>query len=389
MHMRNRLFQVASATTIALVVALSMAVLAAQSQSGTKAQAQPGTKKALPQTTTSTDAAIKDSAERFKKSVELKNYTVPKKPWGEPDLSGVWLTATYTRLQRPTELGDKEFYTEDEAIAEYKKAAESDAEVDPRTVHYDWKEYAMDAWQGGATPNLRTSLIVEPKNGRLPPLVPEAQQRRAAAAAAARQQDPMLGIRTFGNLYTRCVLGLGAIPLVRGGMPGADSAAAAAGVTAEAYFFQSPGYLTIVMQSNNDVRIIPTDGKRPHIPSQVRQWLGDSRGHWEGNTLVVETTNFNDPKPATHFLGATESIQLVERFTRIGPNTIRYQYTVTDPKTWTTPWSVDSTMPRVDPSMIYEFACHEQNYGLINVVTGTQIRFREGVRDLRGNGAPE
>ena len=378
--MRNRILWVTTALTGATVVALSMAVLVAQAPSGGK--------KALPQTTTSTDAAIKASEEAFKKTLELKNYTVPKKPWGEPDLSGVWLTATYTRLQRPEELGDKEFFTEAEAIAEYKKAAESDAEVDPRTVHYDWKEYAMDAWQGGATPNLRTSLIVDPKNGRLPPLTPEAQQRRAAAAAAAKQQDPMLGVRTFGNLYTRCVLGLGALPLVRGGMPGADSAAAAAGVTAEAFFFQSPGYVTIVMQSNNDVRIIPTDN-RPHAPSQVRQWLGDSRGHWEGNTLVVESTNFNDPKPATHFLGSTDSLSIVERFTRVGPNTMRYQYTVTDPKTWTRPWSVDTTMPRIDPSMIYEFACHEQNYGLINVVTGTQIRFREGTRDLRGNGAPE
>jgi hypothetical protein len=380
MHMRNRMLWMAGAATLATVMSLSMTVLLAQAPAGTK--------KALPPTTTNTDAAIKASADAFKKSVELKNYTVPKKSWGEPDISGVWLTATYTRLQRPTELGDKEFYTEEEAIAEYKKAEESDAEVDPRTVHYDWKEYAMDAWQGGATPNLRTSLIVDPKNGRLPPLTPEAQQRRQAAAAAARQMDPMLGVKTFGNLYTRCVLGLGAIPLVRGGMPGADSAATAAGVTAEAFFFQSPGYVTIVMQSNNDVRIIPTDN-RPHVPSQVRQWLGDSRGHWEGNTLVVETTNFFDPKPATNFQGSTDQLQLVERFTRVGPNTMRYQYTVTDPKTWTRPWSVDTTMPRVDPSMIYEFACHEQNYGLINVVTGTQIRFREGVRDLRGNGAPE
>src|SRR5437762_1044931 len=291
--MRNRMLRIASALTLAMVVALSVAVVVAQTPSGPKA---------LPKTTTSTDDAIKASADAFKKSVELKNYATPKKPWGEPDLSGVWLTATYTRLQRPEELGDKEFYTEAEAIAEYKKAAESDAEVDPRTVHYDWKEYAMDAWQGGATPNLRTSLIVDPKNGRLPPLVPEAQQRRTVAAAAARQRDPAAGVKTFGNLYTRCVLGLGAIPLVRGGMPGADSAAAAAGVTAEAFFFQSPGYLTIVMQSNNDVRIIPTNS-RPHVPGQVRQWLGDSRGHWEDTTLVVETTNFSDPKPATNFLG--------------------------------------------------------------------------------------
>ncbi len=353
--MRNRMLWTSSALILAMVVAASMAVLVAQVPSGSKAQTPSG-KKALPPPTTTTEAAVKAAAR---------------------DWRGVWNPATYTRLQRPEELGNKAFYTEEEAISEYKKAAESDAEVDPRTVHYDWKEYAMDAWQGGTRPNLRTSLIFDPENGRLPPLVPEAQQRRAAAAAAARQRDPMLGIKTFGNLYTRCVLGLGAIPLVRGGNPGADSAAAAAGVTAEAFFFQSPGYLTIIHQSNNDVRIIPVNGG-PHVPGQVRQWLGDSRGHWEGNTLVVETTNFNAKTPATNFLGSTDALQIVERFTRIGPNTVGYQYTVTDPKTWTRPWSVDTVMPRIDPSMIYEFACHEQNYGLINVVTGTQIREREG-----------
>ena len=372
--MRNRMLRMASAVTLAMVVALSVTVVVAQTPSG---------KKELPKSTTNTDEAIKEAADAFKAANALKAYTVPKTPWGDPDLRGVWNTATYTRLQRPEELGNKAFFTEEEAIAEYKKAAESDAEVDPRTVHYDWKEYAMDAWQGGVRPNLRTSLIVDPENGRLPALVPEAQQRRAAAAAAARQRDPAAGIKTFGNLYTRCVLGLGALPLVRGGQPGADSAAAAAGVTAEAFFFQSPGYLTIVMQSNNDVRIIPVDN-RPHLPGQVRVWLGDSRGHWEGNTLVVETANFNAKTPATNFLGSTDALQIVERFTRVGPNTVRYQYTVTDPKTWTKPWSVDTTMPRVEPSMIYEFACHEQNYGLMNVVTGTQIREREGTRDMRG-----
>jgi len=381
--MRNRMLRTASVLIIATVVALSMAVLVAQTPS---AKPAPSGKQALPSTTTDPEEAIKAAADAFKKETSLKAYVVPKTPWGDPDLRGVWNTATYTRLQRPEELGNKAFYTEEEAIAEYKKAAESDAEVDPRTVHYDWKEYAMDAWQGGTRPNLRTSLIVSPENGRLPPLVAEAQQRRQAAAAANRQRDPAVGIKTFGNLYTRCVLGLGALPLVRGGMPGADSAAAAAGVTAEAFFFQSPGYLTIVMQSNNDVRIIPTNGS-PHVPSQVRTWLGDSRGHWEGNTLVVESTNFNSKEPATNFLGSTDQLTIVERFTRVGPNTMRYEYTVTDPKTWTRPWSVDTTMPRVDPSLIYEFACHEQNYGLINVVTGTQIRERDGTRDLRGFGA--
>ena len=370
-----RMLQVFRALTLVVVTA-SMAVLVAQAPSGGKA---------LPSTTTSTDAAIKAAAEAAKSAAALKAWTAPRTPWGDPDLRGVWMTATYTPLQRPADLGTKAFYTEEEAVTAFKRAVEADAEVDPRTVHYDWKEYGMEAWQAGATPNLRTSLIVAPADGRLPPLTPEAQKRREAAGAAAKQRTPAAGVRTFGNLYTRCVLGLGAIPLVRGGNPGADSAAAAAGVTAEALFFQSPGYLTIVMQSNNDARIIPVDG-RPHVPSQVRLWLGDSRGRWEGNTLVVETTNYNAKTPATNFLGSTDALQIVEKFTRVGPNTIRYEYTVTDPNTWTRPWSVDTQMPRVDPSIIYEFACHEQNYGLINVVMGTQIREREGTGRARPAG---
>src|SRR6476620_6050850 len=163
MHMRNRMLWVTTAITLAMVGALSITVLVAQTPAAGK--------KALPKTTTDTDAAIKAAADAFKKETELKTYTVPKTPWGDPDLRGVWNTATYTRLQRPEELGNKAFYTEEEAIAEYKKAAE----VDPRTVHYDWKEYAMDAWQGGTRPNLRTTLIVDPENGRLPALVPEAR----------------------------------------------------------------------------------------------------------------------------------------------------------------------------------------------------------------------
>lgn len=335
-----------------------------------------------------TEVAIKAAAEAARKEAEaLKNWTVGRTAWGDPDLRGVWHLATYTPLQRPQELGEKAFYTEAEAIEVFKSRVERDAEVDPRTVHYDWKEYGMDGWQGGARPTLRTSLIMDPKNGRLPPLTPEAEQRRAARAEAAARRDPAAGILTFGNTYTRCVLGNGAIPLVRGGNPGGEGSAA--GVTAEAQFFQSPGYLTIVTQSNNDIRIIPLDG-RPHVSDKVRQWYGDSRGRWEGNTLVVEARNFNDRSPAQNFQGATDGLTVVERFTRVGPNTMRYEYTMTDPKTWTQPWRVETEMPRVDPSVIFEFACHESNYGVINVVRGTQIREREaaasGRRPARAGG---
>jgi hypothetical protein len=364
--MRTSILRSACGLTLAVGAASSLVVVMAQAPS----------KPAL--NLNDTNSAIQAAADAAKREAAMKNYTPVKTAWGDPDLRGVYLTATYTPLQRPAELKDKALYTEEEAVAAFRRAVEADAEVDPRTVHYDWKEYSMDAWQGGARPSLHTSLIVDPPDGRLPALTPEAQQRREMAQAEAKKRNPAAGILTFGNTYTRCVLGLGIAPLMRGGNPGAESAAAAAGVTAEVQVFQSPGFVTLVHQSNNDVRIIPLDG-RPHLPQQIRHWYGDSRGRWDGNTLVVETTNWKDRRPGVGFQGSTDALTLVERFTRIAPNTMRYEYTMTDPKTWTRPWSVDSEMPKVEPNLIYEFACHEQNYGVINVVRGTQIREKEAI----------
>ena len=304
----------------------------------------------------------------------------PRTPWGAPDLRGYYLTAMYTPLERPDKVA-KPLYTPEEAVDAFTFATTSDAGVDTATVHYDWKEFGMDAWQSPVRPNLRTGLITDPANGKIPPLTAEAQKRRADAAAQRRQQDPQTGVSIFGNLYTRCVLGGGSAPLIDGGQPGSDSAAGAGGVTTEMQIFQTPDHVVIVQQRNTDTRIIPLDG-RPRLPQNVRQWYGNSRGRWEGNTLVVETTNFNDPAPATHFLGATDALRLVERFTVVDPNTIRYEYTVSDPKTWTRPWSVEAPLPRIDPPL-YEFACHEQNYGLINLVMGAQIRATEGRLDPR------
>ena len=356
---------------LGIVAAVSLAIVSAQAPSGTRA---------VDGTTVDPDAAIKAAAERMRAEAGAqKNWTVPRTPWGDPDLRGLWHLATYTPLQRPPHLADKPFYTEEEAIAAFKRAVEADAEVDPRTVHYDWKEYSMDAWQGGARPSVRTSLIVDPPDGRLPPLTDAAKQRQAARAAAAKLRNPEVSILTFGNFlstYTRCIIGQTAVPLIQGGNPGANSEDLAASVTAEALFFQSPGYVTILHQSNNDVRIIPLDG-RPPVPSNVRQWWGDARGRWEGNTLVVETTNFKDRTPAPNMFGTSDGLRVVERFTRIAPNTIRYEYTLTDPNTWTRPWSAEAHLPRVEPMVIYEFACHEQNYGLINVIRGARIRERE------------
>ncbi|MGH9256291.1 MAG: hypothetical protein ACRD3C_17175, partial [Vicinamibacterales bacterium] len=253
---------------LGIVAAVSLAVVRAQAPSGTNV---------VDSTTVDPDAAIEAAAARMRAEAEArKNWTSPRTPWGDPDLRGVWHLATYTPLQRPQHLADKPFYTEAEAIAAFKRATEADSEVDPRTVHYDWKEYGMDAWQGGARPNLRTSLIVDPPDGRLPPLTDAATQRQAARAAAAKRRNPEVGILTFGNFlstYTRCIIGQTAVPLIQGGNPGANPDDLAASVTAEALFFQSPGYVTIVHQSNNDVRIIPLDG-RPPVPSSIRHWWG-------------------------------------------------------------------------------------------------------------------
>jgi hypothetical protein len=296
----------------------------------------------------------------------------PRTPWGAPDLRGYYLTATYTPLERPKEVTQL-FYTVEEAIQAFMYASTADVRVDPATVHYDWKEFGMEAWQSPVRPNLRTSLIVDPPDGRIPPLTPEAQKRRADAAARAEMRNPQTGVRTLGNLETRCLMGDGAVPLVQGGSPGSNSVGSE--VTTEVQIFQTPEYVTLLHQSMNQVRIIPLDG-RPHLPPSVRLWVGDSRGRWEGNTLVVDTTNFNDKSPATNFQGSTDALELVERFTVVDANTLRYEYTVTDPKTWTRSWSVEAPFPRVGPP-IYEFACHEQNYGLINVVKGAQIRAGE------------
>ena len=303
----------------------------------------------------------------------------PKTPWGHPDLRGYYITATYTPLQRPRNV-DKPLYTAEESIGAFQAQADTDASADPAVVHYDWKEFGMEAWQSPVRPNLRTGLVVDPLNGTLPPLTPEAQKRRADAVALAKTRDHQTGVQIFGNLYTRCILGLGAIPLVRGGQPGSTEATSA-GVSTEIQIFQTPDHVVIVHQSNSDVRIIPLNG-RPHLPQGVRQWNGSSRGRWEGNTLVVETTNFNNPAPSAGFQGSTDGLQIVERFSVVDASTLRYAYTVTDPKTWTSSWSAEAPLPRIDPPL-YEFACHEQNYGLINLVMGAQIRATEGLLDPR------
>jgi len=297
-------------------------------------------------------------------------WTPPRTPWGDPDLRGYWLSLSYTPLERPAALAGKPLYTKEEAIDAFRKAVALDSEVDPTTVHYDWKEYGMDAWQSPVRPNRRTALIVDPPDGRVPPLTPEARKRQADTAAAIRAAGT--GVQNYGNLYTRCITGNQGPPR----LPGNHDA--------ESQIVQIPGYVLLHMQSNSDVRIIPLDG-RPHLPQNVRTWSGDSRGHWEGNTLVVDTTNFKEQRV---WRGSSSGLHLVERFTLADPRTIRYEFTVSDPTTWTKPWTVESPLPKIEPPL-FEFACHEQNYGLMNVIQGTQIREAERAAQPASAAQPE
>jgi hypothetical protein len=383
--MRNRVFVASGVVAVVMVTLGAPAPVAGQTQ--TREQIEEAARKASFRSEEEASKAWEAELARKKAEAVARVYdpskpvlaAPPKTPWGHPDLRGYYITATYTPLQRPRTV-TKPLYTPEEAIGAFTDQADTDASADPAVVHYDWKEFGMEAWQSPVRPNMRTALIVDPATGTLPALTPEAQKRRAEAQALAKQRDHQTGVQIFGNLYTRCVMGLGAIPLVRGGQPGSTEATSA-GVSTEIQLFQTPDHVVIVHQSNSDVRIIPLNG-RPHLPEAVRQWNGNSRGRWEGNTLVVETRNFRDFTPGNNFQGSTDGLEIVERFSVLDANTLRYEYTVRDPKTWTTAWSAEAPLPRIEPPL-YEFACHEQNYGLINLVMGAQIRATDGVLDPR------
>ncbi len=292
----------------------------------------------------------------------VKTSTSARTADGQPNLQGVWSNATNTPLERPQNLGAKEFYTEAE-IAENEKRASQRAAAPDRAgtvadVHYDVSQFGLDRGHATLAKSLRTSLIVGPE-GKVPPLLPEAQKRVADRAAAAKGHQ----FDSYENraLSERCIL-----------WPNEGPPMLPAGYNADLQIVQGPGYVAILQEMIHDVRVIPTDG-RPHLPQNVRQFMGDSRGHWEGNTLVVDTTNFTD---RTAFRNSTEKLHVVERFTRADDNTILYEFTAEDPATWAQPWSAQIPMTKID-SPIYEYACHEANYGMRNILSGARSDDRE------------
>src|SRR5215510_9095903 len=275
----------------------------------------------------------------------------------KPDLQGIWTSATVTPLERPKQFEGKEFLTKSEA-AEFEKQAVYDANGDRRDggaeadVVRAYNEFWRD--RGKVVSTMRSSIIFDPPDGRVPPLLPAAQKRNADLAAARRQAGGAFDGPEGRSLQERCLL-----------TPQAGPPMLPANYNSNYQIVQTPDYVTITVEMIHDSRIIPLDG-RPHLPENVRLLMGDSRGHWEGNTLVVETTNFTDK---TAFRGASDKLRVIERFTRSDANTLLYQFTIDDETSWAKSWSGEIPMKKVN-APLYEYACHEGNYGMAGVLAG-------------------
>ena len=303
-------------------------------------------------------------------SAETDGATPARTAWGDPDLQGIWNNATLTPFERPERFGDQEFLTEEEAAGVERQTAERNAAL--------WEAPARRAEAGGnvgaynnfwmergttVVPTRRTSVIIDPPNGRLPEVTPEVAAWLASPEAAHRW-----AVRR-GELPADSYeqLDLGDRCLWYRGIPSFPT-----GYNNNYHILQNPDFVVILQEHIHDVRYIPIDG-RPHIPEVIRQYGGDSRGRWEGDTLVVETTHFNDQAFIRNFnnVELSEGLHVVERFTRIGPDTLDYEFTVTDPQTWTRPWRGSLPMSQIEGPM-FEYACHEGNYGLTNILAGSR-----------------
>jgi hypothetical protein len=303
-----------------------------------------------------------------------KTWDPPRGPDGHPDLQGIWTNATLTPFERPKELAGKPFFTREEAAAFEKRQIEQrNADRRDGGRDNDLARAYNDAWWDWGTKvtkTLQTSLVVDPPDGRVPPYTPEAQKRIAARSQAIKERCKhtvcVESVFDFlpadgpedRSLMDRCILFPDSpIPM----LPGAYNN--------NYQVVQSPGYVAIRMEMIHDVRVIPLDG-RPHLPQNVRQWLGDPRGHWEGNTLVVETTNFTD---RTRFRDSTSNLRLIEHFTLSDPDTLIYEFTVDDPATFTRSWTASIPMTRTK-GPIFEYACHEGNYGLAGMLSAARAQ---------------
>ena len=297
----------------------------------------------------------------------VQGQEVSRTAWGDPDLNGVWDFRTLTPFERPEDLADQEFFTEEEAAQfEANRLAEFEVRDDqePADIVGNYNQFWFDPGDQVSATN-QTSLVIDPPSGRVPALVSVAQAKVDALREHREGIDPHAP--TYGGFVddlgggmfaVRCILGFNSGPPMTPG-----------GYNQNVQLFQTPDHVVLLNEMVHSSRVIPLDG-REHISDNVRQWMGDSRGHWEGNTLVVETTNFL--RETSFRNGVTTSdLKLVEKFTRTDAGTLLYDVTVEGPNTWSRPWSYRIPM-RANDMPIFEYACHEGNYGLENILAGAR-----------------
>ena len=331
------------------------------------------------------DTSAKNLNATFSSAQTPANYVPPKTKWGDPDLQGIWTSDDLhdVPMQRPAKYGNRRFLTEQEWAArehDVKDLLGSENDGVRRKVGYfghaapgvesaavpqNWVEFARQA-------SHLTSLVADPPNGQIPPLTAEAAKKADEVRAMRRRRpDSWLNISTYDRCITRGVAG-SMLPVIYGN---------------GTQIIQVPGEVVIRYEMVHDTRIIPLDG-RPHAGNNYRTYMGDAVGHWEGNTLVVETTNFkagnlgiaangNDMPPYS------ADLKLVERFTRTGPGTIDYHMRVDDPKTYTAPWTIEFPITHVDGYQIFEYACHEGNYGLRNILSAARAEDKADAEKAR------
>jgi hypothetical protein len=306
------------------------------------------------------------------KAVPAKTSPSLRTSDGHPDLQGTWSFATITPLERPADLAGKEFFTAQEAAAYEKDVVERNnkdrrdgsAEADVGRAYNDFW------WDSGTkvVKTRRTSLVIDPVNGKIPPITAAARQRQQERTAANRGHE--FDGPENRPLPERCLILQGAGPPI----------------TPTVYnnnveIVQGAGYVAMLVEMGHETRVIPTDG-RPHLPQSVRLWKGDPRGHWEGDTLVVETTNFSDKNP---FRGiGSANMKLTERFRRLDADTLLYQFTVDDPATWEKPWTAEIPVTR-SQGQLFEYACHEGNYGMAGGLAGARAEEKAAEAARKGS----
>ncbi len=326
---------------------------------------------------TKTTAASAGAKSNTQSAASAKTWTMPRTRDGHPDLHGYYNFLTFTPMERPAKYGNREFLTPQETEETFKTGVQTAFEprdgdeehygnelFNANSVDYDPTTFGLSPWQNGIKPNPRTSLVVDPPDGRIPPLTAEAKAARAARKVVQGHEYVVDDHNGVGVVHADVPLNLGYGTTCVS--PGGGPPISPGEYNADLYILQTPE--TFVIQGVNGYRVIPLDG-RAHLSANFHEWQGNGVGHWEGDTLVVETTNF---RPDQTPRGANpKTLKITERFTRISPETVEYKYTIDDPSTWTKPWSVILPLS-AENGPLFEFACSEDDYDAVNILAGAR-----------------